>query len=68
MNLLLQSKIGQDLQEIYIVTSEKAKSGDEKAIKTLFEIQKNIVAMNKEMAAKKPSKQKSENAYDDLEL
>ncbi|MGE6488926.1 hypothetical protein [Paenisporosarcina sp. NPDC076898] len=68
MNMLIQSRIGQDLQVIYESTSEKAKQGDEKSIKILFEIQKQIVAMNKELKSKKPSKQKSENAYDDLEL
>jgi len=68
MNLLLQSKIGQDMQIIYEATSEKAKSGDEKATKLLFEIQKQIVAMNKEYKSKKPTKKGSENAYDDLEL
>lgn len=68
MNMLIQSRIGQDLQVIYESTSEKAKQGDEKAIKVLFEIQKQIAAMNKEIKSMKPSKQKSENAYDDLEL
>ncbi|WP_342598798.1 hypothetical protein MHB48_15180 [Psychrobacillus sp. FSL H8-0483] len=68
MNLLLQSKIGQDMQIIYEATSEKAKSGDEKATKLLFEIQKQIVAMNKEYKSKKPTKKSSENVYDDLEL
>ncbi|MFB5088626.1 hypothetical protein PGC35_15700 [Psychrobacillus sp. PGGUH221] len=68
MNLLLQSKIGQDMQIIYEATSEKAKAGDEKATKLLFEIQKQIVAMNKEYKSKKPTKQDSKNVYDDLEL
>lgn len=68
MNMLIQSKIGKDLQAIYESTSEKAKQGDEKAIKILFEIQKQIVAMNKELSSKKPSKKKSESVYDDLEL
>lgn len=68
MNLLLQSKIGQDMQVIYEATSEKAKSGDEKATKLLFEIQKQVVAMNKEYKSKKPSKLDSKNVYDDLEL
>ena len=68
MNLLLQSKIGQDMQIIYEATSEKAKAGDEKATKLLFEIQKQIVAMNKEYKSKKPIKQNSQNVYDDLEL
>lgn len=68
MNMLIQSRIGQDLQVIYESTSEKAKSGDEKAIKILFEIQKQVVAMNKEYKSKKPSKKKSDNVYDDLEL
>jgi len=68
MNMLIQSRIGRDLQEIYESTTEKAKSGDEKAIKILFEIQKQIAAMNKEISSKKPSKKKSESVYDDLEL
>lgn len=68
MNMLIQSRIGRDLQDIYESTTEKAKSGDEKAIKILFEIQKQIAAMNKEFSSKKPSKKKSENVYDDLEL
>ena len=68
MNLLLQSKIGQDMQVIYEATSEKAKAGDEKATKLLFEIQKQIVAMNKDYKNKKPIKQDSQYVYDDLEL
>lgn len=68
MNLLIQSKIAKDLQEIYESTSEKARTGDEKSIKVLFEIQKQIVAMNKQLATKKPETPKTQNSYDELEM
>lgn len=68
MNLLIQSRIGQDMQVIYESTSEKAKQGDEKSIKILFEMQKQIASINKEIKSMKPSKKKSESVYDDLEL
>ncbi|HLR41275.1 MAG TPA: hypothetical protein VK091_06325 [Virgibacillus sp.] len=40
--LLIESKIGKDIEDIYYVTSKKARDGDEKAIKLLLDLHKQI--------------------------
>lgn len=66
LNLFLETKFANDLEQIYSSTQQKAIDGDEKAIKLLLDIQKQITAFNKENN-KKP-KEEASSVYDDLEL
>ena len=65
-NLYLESRMANDLEQIYQVTAGKAIEGDEKAIKLLLDLQKQIRAFNKEAKVTLP--QEEINTYDDLEL
>lgn len=40
--LLIESKIANDLEDIYYITSKRAKEGDEKAIKLLLDLHKKV--------------------------
>lgn len=65
LQLYLQTKFSDDLEKIYIATQKKAtEENDEKAIKLLLEIQKQIRLFNKE------NNKKTDNVdiYDGLEL
>ena len=48
VNLMLHARAGKDLLEVYDAVSKKAKDGDEKNIKLLLELQKQIKANAKE--------------------
>ncbi|MBE1557028.1 hypothetical protein [Sporosarcina limicola] len=65
LNLYLQTKFANDLDRIYTATQEKALEGDEKSIKLLLDIQKQIRLFNKENNVKKTD---NSNAYAELEL
>lgn len=66
VNLYIESQIANDLEQIYKVVSEKAITGDEKSIKLLLDVQKQVRAFNREI---KPTLQSNKsNAFDDLEL
>lgn len=67
VNLYLESRIANDLEQIYEVTAEKALSGDEKSIKLLLDLQKQIRTFNKEIKPEQ-SIQTNFNAFDELEL
>lgn len=64
VNLYIESQIAKDLEKVYRVVQEKAITGDEKSIKLLLDLQKQVRAFNKEV---KP-KQSDSNVYDELEL
>lgn len=64
VNLYIESKTATDLEKIYKVVSEKAIEGDEKSIKLLLDLQKQVRSFNK---SSKPA-QASNNSYDELEL
>lgn len=64
LNLFLETKFANDLESIYTTTQQKAIDGDEKSIKLLMDIQKQITSFNKKN--NQPSNMTS--AYDDLEL
>lgn len=66
VNLVLQTNFANDLNEIYKTTAEKAKSGDEKAIKMLLDLQKSITQFNKTNAKAAPTE--NYDPYADLEL
>lgn len=68
LNLFLESKFANDLERVYNMTAERAvaEDADEKSIKLLLQIQKEIRAFNKAASNIKPSK--SEDEFEDLEL
>lgn len=68
LNLLLESKFANDLERVYNMTAERAvaEDADDKSIKLLLQIQKEIRAFNKAASNIKPSE--SEDKFDDLEL
>ncbi|WP_223553412.1 hypothetical protein [Lysinibacillus sphaericus] len=68
-NLYLESRMANDLEQIYQVTAEKALTGDEKAIKLLLDLQKQVRAFNKESKTTKVYEPiENDGAYDELEL
>jgi len=62
MNLLLLEKSNKDFVEIYNVVSEKAKQGDDKAVKTFLALQSEL---KKSVKNKKLNKQETEEQEDD---
>lgn len=66
VNLYIESQIATDMEKIYKVISEKAIEGDEKSIKLLLDLQKQVRAFNKEVAPIKQANKTS--SYDELEL
>lgn len=66
VNLWIESQVANDLEQIYRVTRDKAITGDEKAIKLLLELQKQVKAFNKEV--KSINKVADSNPLDELEL
>jgi len=62
MNLLLLEKSNKDFVEIYNAVSEKAKQGDEKAVKTFLTLQNEI---RKSVKNKKSNKAEQEEVEDD---
>lgn len=65
-NLYLESRMANDLEQIYQVTAERATEGDEKAIKLLLDLQKQVRAFNKEFKATQVYVSQESNAYDEL--
>lgn len=69
VNLVLETKFANDLEEVYRVTAEKARQGDEKSIKLLLDLQKRISEVNKANRSKQNDKSDGqESAFNDLEL
>ena len=66
MNLLLLERSNKDFVEIYNAVSEKAKQGDDKAIKTFLTLQNEIRKSVKNKKSKKAEKEEIEE--DDLVL
>ncbi|MFJ7371675.1 hypothetical protein ACIQVU_19955 [Lysinibacillus sp. NPDC098008] len=64
VNIMIESQAGKDLEDIYAIVKEKALTGDEKSIKLLLDLQKQVQAYNKQTNKGK----QSTNTYDDLEL
>lgn len=68
-NIVLQSKFANDLEQAYSAISEKARTGDEKAIKQMMDLQKQIRAFNESIKVKrKEQNNEHENLFADLEL
>lgn len=64
VNILIESKTGKDLEDIYTVVRKKALEGDEKSIKLLMDIQKQAKAFNRTVH----KVEIKSNTYDELEL
>jgi hypothetical protein len=64
VNIMIESQAGKDLEDIYAIVKEKALTGDEKSIKLLLDLQKQVQAYNKQANKGK----QSTNTYDELEL
>jgi len=62
MNLLLLEKSNKDFVEIYNVVSEKAKQGDDKAVKTFLSLQNEL---KKAVKTKKSNKAEQEEIEED---
>ena len=65
MNLLLLERSNKDFVEIYNAVSEKAKQGDDKAIKTFLTLQNEI---RKSVKTKKSKKAEQEEVEEDDDL
>lgn len=65
VNLYIESKTATDLEKIYKIVSEKAIEGDEKSIKLLLDLQKQVRSFNK---STKPAHETASNSYDELEM
>lgn len=67
--LYLDSKVADDFEDIYHIVSEKAKDGDEKAIKIFLQLQKEI-RNNAKLAGKlfEQASDEEEENEDDLDL
>lgn len=68
LSLFLESKFANDLEIVYKNTASKAKdeNADEKSVKLLLQLQKEIRTFNKAASNLKPSE--SEEKFEDLEL
>ena len=64
VNIMIESQAGKDLEDIYAIVKEKALTGDEKSIKLLLDLQKQVQVYNKQTNKGK----QSTNTYDELEL
>lgn len=64
--LYLDYKVNDDFEQIYNIVTEKAKQGDEKAIKLFLTLQKDI--QNMAQSIKKSFFVEKENEEDDLDL
>lgn len=65
VNLYIESQAGKDLEELYAIAKEKASVGDEKGIKLLLDLHKQVQVYNKQA---NKGKQSTSNTYDELEL
>ncbi|MFJ3386771.1 hypothetical protein [Lysinibacillus sp. NPDC086135] len=64
VNIMIESQAGKDLEDVYSIVKEKALTGDEKSIKLLLDLQKQVQQYNKQANKGK----QTTNTYDDLEL
>ncbi|MGM7635491.1 hypothetical protein [Bacillus sp. Hm123] len=65
--LLLESKVANDMEDIYKIVVDKAKEGDEKSIRLFLTMQKDIQA-NAKLANKAMIKEVVEDDEDELDL
>ncbi|UNT53518.1 hypothetical protein [Lysinibacillus capsici] len=70
VSILIESRIAEDLEQIYYSLRVKAHDGDEKAIKMLLELQKTAKEYQKPSSVESfaPAKSETKSAIDELEL
>lgn len=68
--IYMRGKMQRDLETVYDVVSEKAKQGDEKAVKLFLQIHKDMTQLQKAMnqTNKKQQEEVQEDDDDDLEI
>lgn len=67
VQLYLNTKIADDMQEVYSIVSDKAKSGDDKAVRLFLTLQKEIQDSAK-LAAKAFEQNNDEDIEEDIDL
>lgn len=65
-NLVLQTKFANDIEDVYAICVENAKTGDIQSVKLMMELQKNIKLFNKEN--QKIQQTDDSSPFDQLEL
>lgn len=68
VNLYIESQAAKDLEDIYVLVKEKALTGEEKAIKMLLDLQKQVQSFNKSNNKLKTTKTNDKDEYEDLEI
>ncbi|WP_217581060.1 hypothetical protein [Lysinibacillus sp. GbtcB16] len=68
VSILIESRIAEDIENIYYSLREKAITGDEKAIKLLLELQKTTKEYQKPSTGLHVVEEKKNSAIDELEL
>ncbi|MGG3845573.1 hypothetical protein [Aeribacillus composti] len=66
--IYMRGKMQRDLETVYDVVSEKAKQGDEKAVKLFLQLHKNMTQLEKSMNRTKTKQEQVEEDDDDLEI
>ena len=67
--LYMKLKMQRDLETVYVVVSEKAKQGDEKAVKLFLQLHKDMTQLQKAMNRTQTKQEKvQEDDEDDLEI
>ncbi|MEK4165598.1 hypothetical protein NST18_03610 [Anoxybacillus sp. FSL W8-0104] len=67
--LYMKGKMQRDLETVYDVVSEKAKQGDEKAVKLFLQLHKDMTQLQKAMNRTQTKQEKvQEDEDDDLEI
>ncbi|MED0747388.1 hypothetical protein P4S80_16090, partial [Aeribacillus composti] len=66
--LYMKGKMQRDLETVYDVVSEKAKQGDEKAVKLFLQLHKDMTQLEKSMNRTKTKQEQVEEDDDDLEI
>lgn len=67
VNLYIQSQAAKDLEDIYKLVKDKALTGDEKSIKMLLDLQKQVQSFNKLTKSVAKSVKEDDDMFEDLE-
>jgi len=68
VSILIESRIAEDIEQIYYSLRQKAHEGDEKAIKMLLDLQKTTKEYQKPSTGSPVVEEKKNSAIDELEL
>lgn len=67
VNLYIESQAAKDLEDIYKLVKDKALTGDEKSIKMLLDLQKQVQSFNKLTKSVAKSVKEDDDMFEDLE-